>query len=55
MKRLFLTSLLVASFAFSKTFTLEQVLSAPFHSELVAPPDGGTVAWLCHDGGGDRY
>jgi dipeptidyl aminopeptidase/acylaminoacyl peptidase len=51
MKRLLLTSLLVASFASSKTFTLEQVLSAPFPSELVAAPGGGKVAWLLNERG----
>ena len=51
MKRLWLASLLVASFAFCKTFTLEQVLSAPFPSELVAAPGGGKVAWLLNERG----
>jgi dipeptidyl aminopeptidase/acylaminoacyl peptidase len=51
MKRLLLTSLLVSSFASSKTFTLEQVLSAPFPSELVAAPGGGKVAWLLNERG----
>ncbi len=51
MKRLLAASLLVASFAFCKTFTLEQVLSAPFPSELVAAPGGGKVAWLLNERG----
>jgi len=33
------------------TFTLEQVLSAPFPSELVATPDGTKVAWLLNERG----
>ena len=34
-----------------KPFTLEQVMSAPFPSELVAAPAGGTVAWVFNDRG----
>jgi hypothetical protein len=49
MKRLLLTSLLVASFAL-KTFTLEQVPPRP--SELVAAPGGGKVAWLFNERAG---
>jgi dipeptidyl aminopeptidase/acylaminoacyl peptidase len=30
----------------SPSFTLEQVLSAPFPSDLVAAPSGGAVAWV---------
>ena len=33
------------------TFTLEQVLSAPFPSELTAAPGGGAVAWLLNERG----
>src|SRR6266700_2795796 len=51
MKRLCFASLLLASFASAKTFTLEQVLSAPFPSELVAAPGGGKVAWLLNERG----
>ena len=29
-----------------KQFTLEQVMSAPFPSDLVAAPTGGSVAWV---------
>src|SRR5712691_6871260 len=29
-----------------KQFTLEQVMSAPFPSDLVAAPAGGKVAWV---------
>ncbi len=48
--------LLVLAFAFAwavsaKTFTLEQVLSAPFPSDLVAAPGGGAVAWLLNERG----
>ena len=35
----------------AKTFTLEQVLSAPFPSELIAAPGGGKVAWLLNERG----
>ena len=33
-------------------FTLEQVMSAPFPSELVAAPAGGKVAWVFDASGG---
>ena len=32
-------------------FTLEQVLSAPFPSDLVAAPDGGRLAWVSNAAG----
>src|SRR3954471_6530893 len=51
MKRLLPAAILAASLAFGKTFTLEQVLSAPFPSELVAAPGGGKVAWLLNERG----
>lgn len=35
------------------TFSIEQVLSAPFPSEMVAAPTGGAVAWV-FDGAGAR-
>jgi len=35
----------------AKTFTLEQVLSAPFPSDLVATPGGGAVAWVLNERG----
>ena len=47
--------LLIATICFSigfslaqaqKQFTLEQVMSAPFPSDLVAAPVGGGVAWV---------
>jgi dipeptidyl aminopeptidase/acylaminoacyl peptidase len=49
-------SILLASLAFvyalgAKTFTLEQILSAPFPSELVAAPTGDKVAWVLNESG----
>src|SRR5208283_2329499 len=32
-------------------FTIEQVMSAPFPSELVAAPTGGKVAWIFYTSG----
>lgn len=40
-----------ASLACAASFTLEQVLSAPFPSELIAAPGGGKVAWLLNERG----
>ncbi len=37
--------------ATAPSFTLEQVLAAPFASELVAAPDGGAVAWVVNENG----
>lgn len=34
-----------------KPVTLEALLSAPFPSEIVAAPSGGTVAWVQNDRG----
>ena len=51
MRRILLGTLLLASAAAAKTFTLEQVLSAPFPSELIAAPGGGKVAWLLNEHG----
>ena len=51
MRRSLLAGLLLASLALAKTFTLEQVLSAPFPSELIAAPGGGKVAWLLNERG----
>ena len=31
--------------AYPATFTLEQVLSAPFASDIVAAPQGRAIAW----------
>jgi len=53
MKRihLLLAAFLFVGLAAAKTFTLEQVLSAPFPSDLVAAPGGGKVAWLLNERG----
>ena len=51
MKRSILAGVLLASLSFAKTFTLEQVLSAPFPSELIVAPGGGKVAWLLNERG----
>src|SRR5262249_3724732 len=37
--------------AHAQTFTIEQVLSAPFASEIVAAPDGKRFAWISYDRG----
>lgn len=41
----------VDALAQQKSFTLEQVLSAPFPDDLVAAPAGGKVAWVFNAGG----
>ena len=41
----------LVSAAPAKTFTLEQVLSAPFPYELTAAPGGSKVAWLLNERG----
>ena len=51
MKRILAVAVLLASAAGAKTFTLEQVLSAPFPSVLIAAPGGGKVAWLLNERG----
>jgi dipeptidyl aminopeptidase/acylaminoacyl peptidase len=51
MRRTLLAVLLSACPAVAGTFTLEQVLSAPFPSELVAAPGGVKVAWLLNERG----
>jgi len=51
MKRSLLAGVFLASLAVSKTFTLEQVLSAPFPYELIAAPGGGRVAWVLNERG----
>lgn len=48
---LFAASWSVAALAQQKSFTLEQVLSAPFPDGLVAAPAGGKVAWVFNVGG----
>ncbi|HEX4389612.1 MAG TPA: prolyl oligopeptidase family serine peptidase [Steroidobacteraceae bacterium] len=35
----------------AQTFTLEQVLSAPFASEVIAAPEGRRFAWISYDQG----
>jgi len=45
--RLFLwSSCLVSTFLSAQSFTLDQVLSAPFSSQLSAAPVGGAFAWV---------
>jgi dipeptidyl aminopeptidase/acylaminoacyl peptidase len=51
MRRILLAAAVLASVAAAKEFTLEQVLSAPFPSELVAAPSGTKVAWLLNERG----
>jgi dipeptidyl aminopeptidase/acylaminoacyl peptidase len=51
MRRFLVAVLALASTAGAAGFTLEQVLSAPFPSELVAAPGGGKVAWLLNERG----
>ena len=51
MKRLFIAALFLclstaAAAQNARQFTLEQVMSAPFPSNLVAAPAGGSVAWV---------
>lgn len=43
--------ILLAASSAAGTFTLEQVLSAPFPSELVVAPRGDKVAWLLNERG----
>jgi len=51
MQRSVFAGVFLASLALAKPFTLEQVLSAPFPSELIAAPGGGKVAWLLNERG----
>ena len=51
MVRFLIAIVFSACAASAATFTLEQVLSAPFPSELVAAPDGTKVAWLLNERG----
>ncbi len=47
-----LSALLALSVAAQEgPFTLEQVMSAPFPSDLSAAPSGGTIAWVQNDRG----
>src|SRR5580658_6544569 len=51
MRRLLLTTLFCACALSAGTFTLEQVLSAPFPTEMTAAPGGLAVAWLLNERG----
>src|SRR5215471_19012119 len=51
MRRFVLATLAFVSAAAARPFTLEQILSAPFPSELIAAPGGGKVAWLLNERG----
>jgi dipeptidyl aminopeptidase/acylaminoacyl peptidase len=51
MRRTVLALAALACVASAKTFTLEQVLSAPFPSELTASPSGNRVAWVLNERG----
>src|ERR1700733_7236424 len=51
MRRLLLTAFALSVALSAKTFTLEQVLSAPFPSDMVAAADGGAVAWVQNERG----
>src|ERR1035438_6976379 len=51
MRRLLLASLAFCSSAAAGTFTLEQVLSAPFPSNLVAARGGSKLAWAINERG----
>jgi len=51
MKRVILATVLLVPAAFAGSFTLEQVLSAPFPADLVAAPGGGKVAWMLNEHG----
>ncbi len=51
MRRLLLATLVFVSTAAAAGFTLDQVLSAPFPSDLMAAPAGGKVAWILNERG----
>jgi dipeptidyl aminopeptidase/acylaminoacyl peptidase len=51
MRRLVLATLVFSSLAAAGTFTLEQVLSAPFPADLVASPGGSKLAWSLNERG----
>jgi dipeptidyl aminopeptidase/acylaminoacyl peptidase len=42
----FVSTLALASIAWSAPFTIDQVLSAPFPTELLASPAGNKIAWV---------
>jgi hypothetical protein len=52
--RISLGAFLACAIAFSapaKRFTLEQIMSAPFPTDLTAAPKGGAVAWVLNQKG----
>jgi dipeptidyl aminopeptidase/acylaminoacyl peptidase len=51
MPRLAVALLALCHLGSGATFSLEQVLSAPFPSELTAAPGGGAVAWVLNERG----
>jgi dipeptidyl aminopeptidase/acylaminoacyl peptidase len=51
MRRLAALALALCSSLPAATFSLEQVLSAPFPSDLTASPDGKAVAWVLNERG----
>src|SRR6185437_7336143 len=51
MRRLIFAFFAIAVSLFAKTFTLEQVMSAPFPSEMTAAPGGQAVAWVLNERG----
>ncbi|NNF32901.1 MAG: S9 family peptidase [Saprospiraceae bacterium] len=52
MKNLIFTlSILLPILGMSQTFTLEEVLSAPYHSDLVSSPSGNSIAWVSNEKG----
>ncbi len=51
MRRLISAFVALCGIVSAKTFSLEQVLSAPFPSEMTAAPGGGAVAWILNERG----
>ena len=51
MRRLIFALSAIAVSLCAKTFTLEQVMSAPFPSEMTAAPGGTAVAWVLNERG----
>jgi len=51
MKRLLPAIFAFVAWATAASFTLDQVLSAPFPSDMVSAPGGGKVAWLLNERG----
>src|ERR1700693_144397 len=52
--RISLAAIVVCTVAFSapaKRFTLEQIMSAPFPTDLTAAPKGGAIAWVLNQKG----